>query len=47
MVMFIDRIKEKDGSKKMNKEIPSSRDLLSDAKRIADGVCRFLRCGKR
>lgn len=25
----------------MNKEIPSSRELLSDANRIADVVCRF------
>ena len=37
---FIDRIKEKYGSKKMNKEIPSSRELLPDIKRILDEVCR-------
>jgi len=38
---FIDRIKEKYGSGKINKEIPSSRELLPDAKRILDEVCRF------
>lgn len=38
---FIDRIKEKYGSAKINKEIPSSRELLPDAKRIIDAVCRF------
>jgi putative transposase len=34
---FIDRIKEKYGS---NKEIPSSRELLPEIKRILDKVCR-------
>jgi hypothetical protein len=38
---FIDRIKEKCGSGKINTEIPSSRELLPDQKRIADAVCRF------
>jgi len=38
---FIDRIKEKYGSGKINREIPSSRELLPDAKRILDEVCRF------
>ena len=38
---FIDRIKEKYGSGKINKEIPSSRELLPDKKRIMDVVCRF------
>ena len=42
---FIDRIKEKYGSNKINKEIPSSRELLPDAKRIADVVCRFYGVG--
>jgi hypothetical protein len=39
--LFIDRIKEKYGSGKINKEIPSSRELLPDKKRIIDEVCRF------
>jgi len=38
---FIDRIKEKYGSGKINKEIPSSRELLPDKKRIIREVCRF------
>ena len=38
---FIDRIKEEYGSEKINKEIPSSRELLPDIKRIIDGVCEF------
>ena len=38
---FIDRIKEKYGSEKINKEIPSSRELLPDTNRIIDEVCRF------
>jgi putative transposase len=38
---FIDRIKEKYGLGKINKEIPSSRELLPDANRILDEVCRF------
>ncbi len=38
---FIDRIKEKYGSGKINKEIPSSRELLPDKKRIVNEVCRF------
>jgi len=42
---FIDRIKEKYGTKKMNKEIPASRELLPDAKRISDVVCRFYGVG--
>lgn len=42
---FIDRIKEIYGSKKINKEIPSSRELLPDAKRIADVVCRVYGVG--
>jgi len=37
---FIDHIKEKYGSGKFNKEIPSSRELLPDTKRIIDAVCR-------
>ena len=40
---FIDRIKEKYGSNKINKGIPSSRDLLPDTKRIVNEVCRFYR----
>ncbi len=40
---FIDRIKETYGSGKINKEIPSSRDLLPDKKRVIDEVCRC--CG--
>jgi REP element-mobilizing transposase RayT len=43
---FIDRIKEKYGSKKINKEIPSSRELLPDTSRIVDAVCRFYGVGK-
>ena len=38
---FIDRIKEKYSSGKINKEIPSSRELLPDRKRIFNEVCRF------
>jgi REP element-mobilizing transposase RayT len=38
---FIDKVKEKYGSKKINKEIPSSREMLPDAKLIVDAVCRF------
>ena len=38
---FIDRIKEKYGSRKINKETPSSRELLPGYKRIIDEVCRF------
>jgi REP element-mobilizing transposase RayT len=38
---FIDRIKEKYGSKKINRETPSSRELLPDAKCIVEAVCRF------
>jgi putative transposase len=38
---FIDRIREKYGSGKINKEIPSSRELLPDKERIIDVVCRF------
>jgi putative transposase len=38
---FIDRIKETYGSEKINKEIPSSRELLPDRKRIINEVCRF------
>ncbi len=38
---FIDRIKEKYGSVKINREIPASRELLPDTKRIIDEVCRF------
>jgi putative transposase len=38
---FIDQIKEKYGSGKINREIPSSRELLPDKKRIVDEVCRF------
>lgn len=38
---FIDQIKEKYGSNKINSEIPSSRELLPDAERIIDVVCRF------
>jgi chromosomal replication initiation ATPase DnaA len=38
---FMDLIKEKYGSTKINKEIPSSRELLPDLKRIIDTVCRF------
>jgi len=38
---FIDLIKEKYGSGKINKEIPSSRELLANKKRIIDEVCRF------
>lgn len=38
---FIDRIKGEYGSGKINKEIPSSRELLPDTKRIIDGVCGF------
>lgn len=37
---FIDRIKEKYGSEKINKEIPSSRELLPDTKRIIEEICR-------
>jgi REP element-mobilizing transposase RayT len=38
---FVDRIKEKYGSKKMNREIPSSRELLPDKSRIVEAVCLF------
>lgn len=36
---FIDRIKERCGTKKTNQEIPSSRELLPDPSRIIDMVC--------
>ncbi|MCD6585306.1 MAG: transposase [Desulfobacteraceae bacterium] len=38
---FIDRIREKYGSGKINKEIPSIRELLPDKKRIVDEICRY------
>jgi len=38
---FIDRIKGKYGSGKINKEIPSNRERLPGKKRIIDEVCRF------
>jgi len=38
---YIDRMKEKYGSKKIHKEIPSSRDLLPATNRIIESVCRF------
>ena len=38
---FIDRIKEKYGVKKIHREIPSSRELLPDTKRIVEAVCKF------
>ena len=37
---FIDRIKEKYGSKKITKEIPSGRELLVDTERIVEEICR-------
>ena len=37
---FIDRIKETYGSQKINKDIPSSRELLPDTKRILEMVCK-------
>jgi hypothetical protein len=43
---FIDRIKEKYGYKKINREIPSSRELLPDAKRIVGVVSQFYGVGK-
>jgi putative transposase len=38
---FIERIKEKYGAGKINREIPSSRKLLPDKKRIVAEVCRI------
>jgi REP element-mobilizing transposase RayT len=38
---FIDRIKEKYGSGKIDKEISASRELLPDSKRILDEVCGY------
>jgi len=38
---FIDRIKELYRSDMIDKEIPSSRELLPDRKRILDDVCRY------
>jgi putative transposase len=37
---FIDRIKETCGSQKINKDIPSSRELLPDTKRILEMICK-------
>ncbi len=37
---FIDRIKETYGSQKINKDIPPSRELLPDTKRILEMVCK-------
>jgi putative transposase len=37
---FIDRIKETYGSQKINKDIPSSRELLPDTKRILEMICK-------
>lgn len=37
---FIDRIKERYGKEKINKDIPTSRELLPDKKLILDEVCR-------
>ena len=37
---FIDRIKETYGSQKINKDIPSSRELLPDTNRILEMVCK-------
>ena len=37
---FIDRIKEKYGSKKITREIPSRRELLVDTARIVEEICR-------
>jgi hypothetical protein len=37
---FIDRIKETYGSQKLNKDIPSSRELLPDNQRILEVVCK-------
>ena len=37
---FIDLIKKTYGAEKINKDIPTSRELLPDKKRILDEVCR-------
>ncbi len=37
---FIDRIKQKYGKEKINKDVPSSRELSPDYKRIVEGVCK-------
>jgi hypothetical protein len=38
---FINWIKETYGSQKINKEMPSSRELLPDKNRIFEVVCEF------
>ena len=38
---FIDRIKDRYGTGKINTEIPSSRQFLPDTRRIIDTVCLF------
>ena len=37
---FIDWVKERYGEEKINKEVPSSRELLPDMNRIIEQVCR-------
>ena len=38
--LFIDRIKETYGAEKINKDVPSSRELLPDKSRILEEVCK-------
>jgi REP element-mobilizing transposase RayT len=38
---FIDRIKETYGAEKINRDMPSSRELLPDKQRILEVVCKF------
>ena len=37
---FIDRIKETYGAEKINRDVPSSRELLPDKQRILEVVCK-------
>ncbi len=38
---FVDRIKEKYGAKKINREVPASRELMPDTGLITETVCRY------
>jgi REP element-mobilizing transposase RayT len=38
---FVDRIKERYGAGKLNKEVPSSRELTPDTDLIIESVCRY------
>jgi hypothetical protein len=38
---FIARIKERYGKEKINRDVPSSRELLPDKNRILESVCKL------